>query len=94
MAAARDAAGGDEKIVAVIGDGSLTGGMAFEAINHAGHLKRNLIVILNDNEMSIAPNVGALSNFMSRTMTSELFRKARRETRITSYNVCYTKLLR
>jgi len=81
LAAARDAAGGDEKIVAVIGDGSLTGGMAFEAINHAGHLKRNLIVILNDNEMSIAPNVGALSTFMSRTMTSELFRKARRETK-------------
>jgi len=80
MAAARDAAGGDEKIVAVIGDGSLTGGMAFEAINHAGHLKSNLLVILNDNEMSISPNVGALSAFMSRTMTSELFRRARRET--------------
>ncbi|NJC87901.1 MAG: 1-deoxy-D-xylulose-5-phosphate synthase [Desulfuromonas sp.] len=81
MAAARDAAGSDEKIVAVIGDGSLTGGMAFEAINHAGHLKRNLIVILNDNEMSISPNVGALSAFMSRTMTSELFRRAKRETK-------------
>jgi 1-deoxy-D-xylulose-5-phosphate synthase len=80
MAAARDAAGGDEKVVAVIGDGSLTGGMAFEALNHAGHLKRNLIVILNDNEMSIAPNVGALSAFLSRTMTSDLFRRARRET--------------
>ena len=80
MAAARDAAGGDEKIVAVIGDGSLTGGMAFEALNHAGHLKSNLIVILNDNEMSISPNVGALSAFLSRTMTSDLFRKARRET--------------
>jgi 1-deoxy-D-xylulose-5-phosphate synthase len=81
LAAARDAAGGDETIVAVIGDGSLTGGMAFEALNHAGHLNRNLIVILNDNEMSIAPNVGALSAFMSRTMTSELIRKARRETK-------------
>jgi 1-deoxy-D-xylulose-5-phosphate synthase len=80
LAAARDAAGGDEKIVAVIGDGSLTGGMAFEALNHAGHLKPNLIVILNDNEMSIAPNVGALSAFLSRTMTSDLFRRARRET--------------
>jgi len=80
MAAARDAAGGDEKIVAVIGDGSLTGGMAFEALNHAGHLKRNLIVILNDNEMSISPNVGALSAFLSRAMTSDLFRRARRET--------------
>ncbi|MCM2265757.1 MAG: 1-deoxy-D-xylulose-5-phosphate synthase [Desulfuromonadales bacterium] len=80
MAAARDTAGGGEKIVAVIGDGSLTGGIAFEAINHAGHLKSNLVVILNDNEMSISPNVGALSAFMSRTMTSELFRRARRET--------------
>lgn len=80
MAAARDAAGGDEKVVAVIGDGSLTGGIAFEALNHAGHLKSNLIVILNDNEMSISPNVGALSAFLSRTMTSDLFRKARRET--------------
>ena len=81
MAAARDSAGGTEKIVAVIGDGSLTGGMAFEALNHAGHLKRNLIVILNDNEMSISPNVGALSAFLSRAMTSELFRKARQETK-------------
>lgn len=81
MAAARDAAGGDEKIVAVIGDGSLTGGMAFEAINHAGHLKSNLVVILNDNEMSISPNVGALSAFLSRTLTSDLFRKARQETK-------------
>ncbi|TLM62513.1 MAG: 1-deoxy-D-xylulose-5-phosphate synthase [Deltaproteobacteria bacterium] len=80
MAAARDAAGGSERIVAVIGDGSLTGGMAFEAINHAGHLKSNLVVILNDNEMSISPNVGALSAFMSRAMTSDLFRRARRET--------------
>ncbi len=81
MAAARDAAGGDEKVVAVIGDGSLTGGMAFEALNHAGHLKSNLIVILNDNEMSISPNVGALSAFLSRAMTSDLFRKARQETK-------------
>ncbi len=80
MAAARDAAGGDEKVVAVIGDGSLTGGMAFEALNHAGHLKPNLIVILNDNEMSISPNVGALSALLSRAMTSDLFRRARRET--------------
>jgi 1-deoxy-D-xylulose-5-phosphate synthase len=81
MAAARDAAGGTEKVVAVIGDGSLTGGMAFEALNHAGHLKSNLIVILNDNEMSISPNVGALSAFLSRAMTSGLFRKARQETK-------------
>ena len=58
------------RVVAVIGDGGLTGGMAFEALNHAGHLDRNLIVVLNDNEMSIHPNVGALSSFLSRKMTT------------------------
>ena len=51
------------RAIAVIGDGSMTAGMAFEALNHAGHLDKNLIVILNDNEMSISPNVGALSSF-------------------------------
>ena len=73
MAAARDANGGDEKIVAIIGDGSLTAGLAFEALNQAGHLKRDMIVILNDNEMSISPNVGALSAFFSRQLTSDFF---------------------
>ena len=58
------------RVIAVIGDGGLTGGMAFEALNHVGHLHRNLIVILNDNEMSIHPNVGALSSFLSRKMTA------------------------
>ena len=80
MAAARDAQGGDEKIVAVIGDGSLTAGLAFEGLNHAGHLKKDLIVILNDNEMSISPNVGALSSFLSRKMTSDFFIRFKRET--------------
>jgi 1-deoxy-D-xylulose-5-phosphate synthase len=80
MAAARDARGGEEKIVAVIGDGSLTAGLAFEGLNHAGHLKKDLIVILNDNEMSISPNVGALSSFLSRKMTSDLFIRFKRET--------------
>jgi len=80
MAAARDACGGREKVVAVIGDGSLTAGMAFEGLNAAGHLKKNLVVILNDNEMSISPNVGALSSFLSRKMTSDLFVKLKRET--------------
>lgn len=79
MAAARDALGGDEKIVAVIGDGSLTAGMAYEAFNQAGDLKKNLIVILNDNEMSISPNVGALSSFLSRKMTSDFFVKMKKE---------------
>lgn len=63
------------RVIAVIGDGGMTGGMAFEALNHAGHLGRDLIVILNDNEMSIHPNVGALSSFLSRKMTTSLITK-------------------
>lgn len=59
----------DHRVIAVIGDGSMTAGLAFEALNHAGHLDKNLIVILNDNEMSISPNVGALSSFLSRKLT-------------------------
>ncbi len=74
LAAARDVLGGTEKIVAVIGDGSLTGGLAFEGLNQAGALKKDLIVILNDNEMSISPNVGAIASFLSRKMTSKRFR--------------------
>ena len=80
MATARDAKGGDERIVAVIGDGSLTAGLAFEALNQAGHLKKDLLVILNDNEMSISPNVGALSSFFSRQLTSDFFVRLKRET--------------
>ena len=80
MAAARDAAGGREKVVAVIGDGALTSGLAFEGLNQAGHLGRDLVVILNDNEMSISPNVGAISSFLSRKMTSDFFIRFRRET--------------
>lgn len=60
-----------QKAIAVIGDGSMTAGMAFEALNHAGHLDEDLIVILNDNEMSISPNVGALSSFLSRKLTGK-----------------------
>ena len=66
LAQARDARGTDEQIVAVIGDGSLTGGMAFEALNHAGHLGTKMIVVLNDNEMSISENVGALASYLAR----------------------------
>lgn len=80
MAAARDARGGDEKVVAIIGDGSLTAGLAFEGLNQAGDLKKDMIVILNDNEMSISPNVGALSSFFSRQMTSDFFVRIKRET--------------
>ena len=66
LAKARDLRGEDHQIVAVIGDGSMTGGLAFEALNHAGQLKTDIVVVLNDNEMSISPNVGALSGYLSR----------------------------
>ena len=65
MAVARDLAGREETVVAVIGDGALTGGLAYEALNNAGGLLSNFIVVLNDNEMSIAPNVGAISAYLS-----------------------------
>ncbi len=71
MALARDAQGDDYKVVSIIGDGALTGGMALEAINHAGHLPNtNLMVILNDNEMSISPNVGAISRYLNKVRLS------------------------
>ncbi|NLI82673.1 MAG: 1-deoxy-D-xylulose-5-phosphate synthase, partial [Deltaproteobacteria bacterium] len=63
--------GSPHKTIAVIGDGSMTGGMAFEGLNHAGDLNKNLIVVLNDNEMSISPNVGALSAFLSRKLSNK-----------------------
>ncbi|MFA7059558.1 MAG: 1-deoxy-D-xylulose-5-phosphate synthase [Pedobacter sp.] len=71
FAVARDLDGRKNKVLAVIGDGSMTAGIAFEGMNNAGSLDKDLIVILNDNEMSIAENVGALSSFLSRTATSE-----------------------
>ena len=71
MAMARDAKGDDYNVVAIIGDGALTGGMAYEAINHAGHLPdTNLIVVLNDNGMSISPNVGAMTRYLSQLRIS------------------------
>jgi 1-deoxy-D-xylulose-5-phosphate synthase len=73
--------GDKEKVVAVIGDGSMTGGMAFEGLNQAGDLERDFIVVLNDNEMSIAPNVGALSSFLSRKKTGKLARRIRKDVR-------------
>ncbi len=80
MAAGRDINSDANKVIAVIGDGSLTAGMAFEGLNHAGHLKQKMIVILNDNEMSISPNVGALSSFLSRKMTSKSFIRFKKDT--------------
>ncbi|WP_219836449.1 1-deoxy-D-xylulose-5-phosphate synthase [Paenibacillus sp. R14(2021)] len=79
MALARDSKGEKNKVVAVIGDGALTGGMALEALNHIGHEKKNLMVILNDNEMSIAPNVGALHHYLGKIRTDRHYQKAKEE---------------
>lgn len=79
MAAARDIRKGKNFVVPIIGDGALTGGMALEALNHIGHEKTNMIVILNDNEMSIAPNVGALHGVLGRLRTAKEYSKAKEE---------------
>ena len=70
MAVARDLTGSQRNVVAVIGDGAMSAGMAYEAMNNAGHLKSRLIVVLNDNDMSIAPPVGAMSGYLSRLISS------------------------
>ena len=64
----------DKKHVAIIGDGAMTAGMAFEALSHAGHLKPNILVILNDNDMSISENIGGLSNYFSRIWASKIYK--------------------
>ena len=81
MVAARDIK--DEKfhVIAVIGDGSISAGLAFEGLNQAGHLKKQMIVVLNDNEMSISPNVGALSGYLNRLMTGNFYTKLKLETK-------------
>ncbi|MBR8659220.1 MULTISPECIES: 1-deoxy-D-xylulose-5-phosphate synthase [Bacillales] len=79
MATARDLKKEKHHVVAIIGDGALTGGMAFEALNHIGHEKKNVIVVLNDNEMSIAPNVGALHNYLGKLRSAENYRNAKKE---------------
>jgi 1-deoxy-D-xylulose-5-phosphate synthase len=71
----------DFKVIAVIGDGAMTAGLALEGLNNAGDLKKDLVVILNDNEMSISPNVGALSAYLNRILTGELYQKFKKETR-------------
>ncbi len=73
MAIANEKNGENRKVVAVIGDGGMTAGMAFEALNHAGDLGTNLLVILNDNNMSISPNVGALSNRVAQILSGKLY---------------------
>ncbi|MBV8538281.1 MAG: 1-deoxy-D-xylulose-5-phosphate synthase, partial [Alphaproteobacteria bacterium] len=73
MAVARDLTGGKNHAVAVIGDGAMSAGMAYEAMNNAGHLRSRLIVILNDNDMSIAPPVGGLSAYLARLVSGRRF---------------------
>ena len=77
MAVARDLAGDDNNVIAVIGDGALSAGMAYEAMNNAGSMDSRLIVILNDNDMSIAPPVGAMSAYLSRLISSRPYRSLR-----------------
>ncbi len=79
MAAARDMAHQDHKVVAVIGDGSMTAGLAYEGLNQAGGLGKDLVVVLNDNEMSISRNVGALSSFLSRKLSKRWVQRFKKE---------------
>ncbi|SHE75905.1 1-deoxy-D-xylulose-5-phosphate synthase [Schwartzia succinivorans] len=79
MAAARDILGRGEHVIAVIGDGAMTGGEAFEALNHAGDLKKNLIVVLNDNGMSIDCNVGAMSEYLSKIRVAPQYRQVKED---------------
>ena len=73
VASARDLNNEDFKVVSIIGDGALTGGLAFEALNNAGHLKKQLLVIVNDNDMSISPNVGAFRNYLVKITTNQSY---------------------
>ncbi|HET7718154.1 MAG TPA: 1-deoxy-D-xylulose-5-phosphate synthase [Bauldia sp.] len=77
MAVARDLDGRDNRVICVIGDGAMSAGMAYEAMNNAGHLKSRLIVILNDNDMSIAPPVGAMSAHLARLVSGRTYRRFR-----------------
>ncbi|MDR3593013.1 MAG: 1-deoxy-D-xylulose-5-phosphate synthase [Negativicutes bacterium] len=79
IALARDLAGEKHEVLAVIGDGSLTGGQAYEALNHAGHLSVDLTVILNDNEMSIARNVGAMSEYLAKVRSDPTYSKVKHD---------------
>ena len=81
IAEARDKRGERFKVIPVIGDGAMTSGLAFEGLNNAGQLKKDLLVILNDNEMSISKNVGALSAYLNRILTGEAFQKLKKETK-------------
>ncbi|MEW6375330.1 MAG: 1-deoxy-D-xylulose-5-phosphate synthase [Thermodesulfobacteriota bacterium] len=79
MAEARRHKGEEGRVIAVIGDGSMTAGLAFEGLNQTGHIDQDMIVVLNDNEMSISPNVGALSSYLNRLMTGQFVNRFRNE---------------
>ena len=79
IAEAQKINGKNHRVVSVIGDGSMTGGLAFEAMNNAGHLKTPMLVILNDNEMSISPNVGALNTYLTKIVTNPVYNQIRSE---------------
>jgi len=79
LARAIEACGGDETVLVVIGDGSMTGGMAFEAMNHIGHLGTPMVIVLNDNEMSISENVGALAGYLARVRLDPRYNRLRDE---------------
>ncbi len=81
MAIASELKGEDKQMVAIIGDGSITGGMAFEAMNHAGAIDANLLVILNDNDMSISPPVGAMNNYLTKILSSKFYSSMREESK-------------
>ena len=73
LVTARDILGEDHHVVAVIGDGALTGGMAYEALNNASHLKKNFIIVLNDNKMSISENLGGMSKYLNSIRTADVY---------------------
>ena len=81
MAIASGLKGEDKQMVAIIGDGSITGGMAYEAMNHAGAIDANLLVILNDNDMSISPPVGAMNNYLTKVLSSKFYSSMREESK-------------
>src|SRR3954463_3113443 len=77
MAAGRDLIGDNYEVVAILGDGALTSGLAYEGLNNAGHSDRDMVVVLNDNEMSIAPNVGAMSKYLNSIQRNPLYNRVR-----------------
>ncbi len=87
---ARELTGGHQSVISVIGDGSMTGGMAFEALNNASQLKSNFIIILNDNQMSIAENVGGLSQYLNGMRSNEGYNNLKQDYRIPWRKFRYT----